>query len=58
MTIPLGPTHVFNREKGAIAEMKWAANPEKRIAGHHVYKLEGTWNIVRLTKEPVQSADM
>jgi len=55
LTIPSEPTNVFNREKGATAELKWAANPEKRIAGYHVYKLEGTWNIVRLTKQPVQA---
>lgn len=54
LTIPSEPTSVFNREKGATAELKWAANPEKVIAGYHVYKLEGTWNIVRLTREPIQ----
>ncbi len=53
LTIPSEPTSVFNREKGAMAELKWAANPEKGIAGYHVYKLQGTWNIVRLTKEPI-----
>jgi hypothetical protein len=55
LTIPSEPTSVFNREKGAMAELKWAANPEKGIAGYHVYKLEGTWNIVRLTKEPIRA---
>jgi hypothetical protein len=55
LTIPSEPTSAFNREKGALAELKWAANPEKRIAGYHVYKLEGTWNIVRVTKEPIQA---
>jgi fibronectin type 3 domain-containing protein len=55
LTIPSEPTSVFNREKGGMAELKWAANPEKGIAGYHVYKLEGTWNIVRLTTEPIQA---
>jgi hypothetical protein len=55
LTIPSEPTSVFNHEKGAVAELKWAANPEKGIAGYHVYKLEGTWNIVRVTKEPIKA---
>jgi hypothetical protein len=55
LTIPSEPTSVFNREKGATAELKWAASPEKGITGYHVYKLEGTWNIVRLTKEPINA---
>jgi len=55
LTIPSEPTNVLNRDKGTMAELKWAANPEKGVAGYHVYKLEGTWNIVRLTKEPIQA---
>jgi hypothetical protein len=55
LTIPSEPTSVLNREKGATAELKWAANPEQGIAGYHVYKLEGTWNIVRVTKEPLRA---
>ena len=55
LTIPSEPTSVFNREKGATAELKWAANPEQGIVGYRVYKLEGTWNIVCLTKEPTQA---
>jgi fibronectin type 3 domain-containing protein len=54
LTIPSTPTNVFNRERGDTAELKWDANPEKGIAGYHVYKLEGTWKIVRLTKEPIK----
>jgi hypothetical protein len=55
LTIPSEPTSVFNREKGALAELKWTAKAEKGIAGYHVYKLEGTWNIVRVTREPIQA---
>jgi hypothetical protein len=55
LTIPSEPTSVLNRDKGTTAELKWAPNPEKEIAGYRVYKLEGTWNIVRLTKEPIQA---
>jgi hypothetical protein len=29
LTIPSEPTSVFNREKGAMAELKWAANTER-----------------------------
>jgi hypothetical protein len=55
LTLPSEPTSVFNREKGAVAELKWAANPEKGSAGYHVYRLEGTWNIIRVTTEPIQA---
>ena len=53
LTIPSEPTHVLNREKGALAEVKWSANPEKGIVGYRVYKLEGTWKIVRVTDDPL-----
>ena len=53
LTLPSEPTHVLNREKGALAEVKWSANPEKGIVGYRVYKLEGTWKIVRVTDEPI-----
>jgi fibronectin type 3 domain-containing protein len=54
LTIPSEPVDVLNREKGAAAELRWAANPEAGISGYHVYKLEGTWGVVRLTAEPVR----
>jgi hypothetical protein len=54
LTIPSEPVGVLNREKGAVAELRWEPNPEKEIAGYHIYKLEGTWNVVRLTGEPVR----
>jgi hypothetical protein len=55
LTIPSEPVNVLNREKDSTAELKWDANPEKGIAGYRVYKLEGTWNIVRLTDEPLKA---
>jgi hypothetical protein len=55
LTIPSEPTNVLNREAGNTANLKWDASPEKGIAGYRVYKLEGTWNIVRLTDEPVKA---
>jgi hypothetical protein len=54
LTIPSAPTGVFNRERGKTAQLKWDVSPEKGIAGYHVYKLEGTWGIVRVTPEPVK----
>src|SRR5262249_55965103 len=55
LTIPSEPTNVVNREKGTRAELKWDANPEKSIEGYRIYKLEGTWKIVRLTDESLQA---
>jgi hypothetical protein len=55
LTVPSAPEHVLCRENGDQAELKWAANPEKGIAGYHVYKLgKGSWEIVRVTKEPIK----
>jgi fibronectin type 3 domain-containing protein len=54
LTIPSEPVNVLNRENGNTAELKWDANPEKGIAGYHVYKLEDKLNIVRLTTEPIK----
>jgi hypothetical protein len=53
LTLPSEPTNVLNREAGATAELRWDKNPEKGVVGHHVYKLEGTWNIARLTDKPI-----
>ncbi len=55
LTIPSAPTEVFCREQGKTAELKWRGNPEKGIAGYHVYKLQGTWKIVRLTDKPIRA---
>jgi hypothetical protein len=54
-TIPSEPTNVVNREKGTRAELEWDAKPEKPIEGYRIYKLEGTWKIVRLTDESLQA---
>jgi hypothetical protein len=54
LTIPSEPVNVLNRENGATAELKWDASPERGIAGYHVYKLEGTWSIKRLTERPIK----
>jgi fibronectin type 3 domain-containing protein len=54
LTIPSEPANVLNRERAGTAELKWDVNPEKGIVGYRLYKLEGTWNIVRLTEKPVK----
>jgi hypothetical protein len=54
LTIPSEPVNVFNREEGEVAHLKWDASPEQATTGYHVYKLEGTWNIVRITNDPIR----
>jgi fibronectin type 3 domain-containing protein len=54
LTIPSEPANVLNRENGSAAELKWDPNPEKGIVGYRVYKLDGTWDIVRLTADPIR----
>jgi hypothetical protein len=46
---------VLNREAGGKAQLRWDPSPEKGVVGYHVYKLEGTWKVVRLTAEPVRA---
>jgi fibronectin type 3 domain-containing protein len=55
LTIPSEPTNVLNREAGGKAQLLWDASPEKGVIGYHVYKLEGTWKIVRVTAQPVKT---
>jgi hypothetical protein len=53
LTIPSEPRNVFCREEGEFAELKWDASREQGIAGYHVYKLVDTWEIARVTDEPI-----
>ena len=55
LTIPSEPLNVLCREQGEVAEFKWDANREEGIVGYHVYKLKGTWEIVRVTEEPLKA---
>jgi hypothetical protein len=55
-TIPSPPQHVFGREDGTTCRLKWAANPERRIAGYRVYRLDGRWDkdpVSRLTPDVI-----
>jgi hypothetical protein len=54
LTIPSEPLDVLCREEGEVAELRWNPGPERAISGYHVYKLEGTWNIARVTPEPIR----
>jgi hypothetical protein len=54
LTLPSEPLNVLCREQGQTAELKWDASREERIAGYHVYRLKGTWEIERVTKEPLR----
>jgi hypothetical protein len=54
LTIPSEPRAVLCREQGETAELRWDASPEKGLRGYHVYKLEGTWVIQRVTPEPLR----
>jgi hypothetical protein len=42
-TVPSSPQFVFSKEDGTICNLKWAANPEKGIAGYRVYRMDGRW---------------
>jgi hypothetical protein len=49
LTIPSAPQSVFSRERGSQCELKWAKNPEQRIAGYRVYRMNG-----RYDKDPIE----
>jgi hypothetical protein len=54
LTIPAEPKNLLCRERGDMAELKWAPNPGQGIAGYHVYKLgPGHWDIKRITDDLV-----
>jgi hypothetical protein len=53
LTIPSEPRNVLCREHAEIAELKWDPAREKGVVGYHVYKLDGTWKVVRVTDRPL-----
>lgn len=58
-TIPSAPQWVFSKEEAGACALKWAANPEKGIAGYRVYRMNGRYDkdgVARLTPEPVREA--
>jgi hypothetical protein len=59
-TLPSSPQHVFSREDGTTCQLKWAANPEKGIAGYRVYRLDGRWTedpVSRSTRDPIAATE-
>jgi hypothetical protein len=54
LTIPAEPLNVLCREQGDVAELRWDPSAESGVTGYHVYKLEGTWVISRVTDSPIR----
>src|SRR5262249_32965801 len=54
LTLASEPLNVLCRERGEMAELKWSTAGEKGIAGYHVYRLDGTWGIKRVTETPIK----
>jgi hypothetical protein len=55
-TIPSSPQQLFSREQGTTCELKWAANPEAKLTGYRVYRLDGRWAndpVSRMTADPI-----
>ena len=59
LTIPSAPQWLFAREDGERCQLKWAANPEQKVRGYRVYRMESPrvngpgQKVSRLTDEPV-----
>ncbi len=59
LTIPSAPQWLFAREDGGRCHLKWAANPEQKVRGYRVYRMESPringpgQKVTRLTAEPV-----
>jgi fibronectin type 3 domain-containing protein len=55
-TIPSIPRQVFAKEDGGTCRLKWAANPEQKLKGYRVYRMDGRYDkepMTRLTSDPV-----
>jgi hypothetical protein len=59
LTIPSAPQWLFSKEDGERCQLKWAANPEQKVRGYRVYRMESPrlngpgQKVTRLTAEPV-----
>src|SRR5262249_46858398 len=59
LTIPSAPQWLFAKEDGERCQLKWAANPEAKVRGYRVYRMESPringpgQKVARLTAEPV-----
>jgi len=57
LTMPSSPQDVFSKEEGEKCHVKWKANPEERIAGYRVYRMNGQHSqslIPRLTPDAIK----
>lgn len=58
---PSAVQHVFAKEEPqGKTRLRWQPNPEKAIAGYHVYRHNGRWDkdpIVRLTARPIRATE-
>lgn len=41
LTIPSAPQWLFSREESRTCHLKWAANPERKLKGYRIYRIEG-----------------
>lgn len=56
LTFPSAPRHVLVREVDGGTKVKWADNPEKAIAGYHVYRMTAANSRPkRLTDAPLKT---
>ncbi|MBY0526867.1 MAG: fibronectin type III domain-containing protein [Gemmataceae bacterium] len=59
LTIPSAPEWVFSKEEGETCQLKWAANPEQKLKGYRVYRMESPrvngpgQPVTRVTDEPL-----
>jgi hypothetical protein len=59
LTIPSAPEGLFSQEDGNKCHLKWADNPEQKLKGYRVYRMEGPKKngpgqpVTRVTAEPV-----
>jgi hypothetical protein len=58
LTIPSAPESLFAREEGGQCHLKWASNPEAKVIGYRVYRMESPringpgQKVTRLTDPP------
>jgi hypothetical protein len=59
LTIPSSPKWLFSKETGDDCQLKWQANPEEKLKGYRVYRMESPringagQKCNRLTPEPI-----
>lgn len=59
LTIPSGPQWLFSKEEGETCHLKWAPNPEQKLKGYRVYRMESPringpgQPVTRVTGEPI-----